>query len=134
MFVPFSFPHVRLRPRPCRTRATASARPVRALPGWVTESQRGPAQAGFRSLDAPRFCGVADLWPSECTGAARRSGVRPEHSRSTPNLHGAMFNMRTLPSAAACLELTDVEQQVLAYVAEGLAPKEISPAGRRAPG
>ena len=37
-----------------------------------------------------------------------------------------MFNMRTLPSAAAGLELTDVEQQVLAYVAEGLAPKEIS--------
>ena len=34
--------------------------------------------------------------------------------------------MRTLPSAAAGLELTDVEQQVLAYVAEGLAPKEIS--------
>ncbi len=37
-----------------------------------------------------------------------------------------MFNMRTLPSAAASFELTDVEQQVLAYVAEGLAPKEIS--------
>ena len=37
-----------------------------------------------------------------------------------------MFNMRTLPSAAAGLELTDAEQQVLAYVAEGLAPKEIS--------
>jgi hypothetical protein len=37
-----------------------------------------------------------------------------------------MFNMRTLPSAAAGLELTDVEQQVLAYVAAGLAPKEIA--------
>ena len=37
-----------------------------------------------------------------------------------------MFNMRTLPSAAASLELSDVEQQVLAYIAEGLAPKEIS--------
>jgi hypothetical protein len=37
-----------------------------------------------------------------------------------------MFNMRTPPSAAASLELTDVEQRVLVYVAEGLAPKEIS--------
>jgi len=36
-----------------------------------------------------------------------------------------MFNMRTLPSAAASLELSAVEEQVLAYVAEGLAPKEI---------
>jgi hypothetical protein len=45
-----------------------------------------------------------------------------------------MFNTRTLPSAAASLELADAEQRVLAYVAEGLAPKEISPAGRRAPG
>jgi hypothetical protein len=37
-----------------------------------------------------------------------------------------IFNMRSLPSAAASLELTDVEQQVLAHVAGGLAPKEIS--------
>ena len=37
-----------------------------------------------------------------------------------------MFNMRTLPSAAASLELTDVEQQMLVFVADGLAPKEIS--------
>jgi hypothetical protein len=37
-----------------------------------------------------------------------------------------MFNLRTVASAAARLELTNVEQQVLAYVAEGLAPTEIS--------
>jgi hypothetical protein len=37
-----------------------------------------------------------------------------------------MFEMRNLPSAAGCLELADVGQQVLAYVAEGLAPNEIS--------
>ena len=53
-----------------------------------------------------------------------------EYARSSaairPNLQGVMFNMRTLPSAAASLELTNVEQQVLAHVAEGLAPKEIS--------
>ena len=37
-----------------------------------------------------------------------------------------MFNMRTLPSAAANLQLTELEQRVLAYVAEGRAPKEIA--------
>jgi DNA-binding CsgD family transcriptional regulator len=43
---------------------------------------------------------------------------------------GAMFNMRSLPAAASeVLDLSEVEQQVLAYVAEGLSPKEIAERG-----
>jgi DNA-binding CsgD family transcriptional regulator len=38
-----------------------------------------------------------------------------------------MFNMRTLPAAAAGLgELSAVERRVLGYVADGLSPKEIA--------
>lgn len=37
-----------------------------------------------------------------------------------------MFNMRTLPSAAAGLELTRIEQEALALVAQGMSPKEIA--------
>lgn len=44
----------------------------------------------------------------------------------TPNLQEAMLDMRTLPEAAAGLELSDLEQRVLAHVAEGLSPKEIA--------
>ena len=42
------------------------------------------------------------------------------------NLRGAMFNMRTLRAAAGDLDLSEAEQQVLGYVAEGLSPKEIA--------
>jgi DNA-binding CsgD family transcriptional regulator len=38
-----------------------------------------------------------------------------------------MFDMRTLPNAAAALlELTDAERTVLGYVADGLSPREIA--------
>lgn len=40
---------------------------------------------------------------------------------------GAMFDMRTLPAAAAEFpELSVVERRVLGYVADGLSPKEIA--------
>lgn len=42
------------------------------------------------------------------------------------NLDGAMFDMRTLPVAASEVKLSDLERDVLGYVADGLSPKEIA--------
>jgi hypothetical protein len=118
-----SFPFFPL-PRPRRLRAVpgrrASARPVRGLPGWVTERPPEPAQAAFRSLDARESAASPTrsssdrntpmLWP-------RRECARSIHVAAPQ--YAQTFRARVLcPRAEECWLRDGLPQS-------GLAPGEI---------
>lgn len=68
----------------------------------------------------PRLAAIPYIMPSATTGP-------PCRAERELILGATMFDMRALPDAAAALaDLTEREQTVLRYVAEGLSPKEIA--------
>ena len=109
-------------------RSLASARDhVRGLPGDGLPPHRSAlvGQDGSPNVNAgrhgrisfprsPRVCCVADRQVAGHTDAVSLSAFGGRRS-----LQSAMFDMSNLPGRGTSLELTDVEQQVLAYVAGG---------------